>query len=92
MALTFLQAAQSLLQQVQQNISLGESSMDIDEDDEPPSGSLSAQPGAVVPAHMQLCQGFNDSASIENSLAADCCQEGMRPVGRLSILLQTAVC
>ena len=62
--------------------------MDIDEDDEPPSGSLSAQPGAVFPAPMQLSHGFDDSASMEDSLAADCCQEGMRPVGRLSMLLQ----
>lgn len=47
MALLFLRVAQILLQEVQQSLSQGHTAMDIDEDDEQPTGPLSTQAGAL---------------------------------------------
>ena len=46
--MTFLRVAQALLEEVWQSVSRNESAMDLDEDDEQPTGPLTSQAGAFV--------------------------------------------
>ncbi len=46
-ALAFLRVAQTLLQEVQQSLSRGDTAMDLDEDEEQAMGPLSSQAGAL---------------------------------------------
>lgn len=54
-ALTFLRVAQVLLQEVQQSLSGRSEAMDLDEEDEQPTGAFTFQSGAPSVISLSLC-------------------------------------